>query len=85
MISLLNGGVMTRQAAARERIAALTAREREVLALVGTGLSNAEIGERLFLVEGTVKVYVSTMLSRLGLKNRVQAAVLAYQAGLVEE
>ncbi|GAA4463925.1 response regulator transcription factor [Phytohabitans houttuyneae] len=85
VISLLNGGVMTRQAAARERIAALTAREREVLALVGTGLSNAEIGERLFLVEGTVKVYVSTMLSRLGLKNRVQAAVLAYQAGLVEE
>jgi DNA-binding NarL/FixJ family response regulator len=85
VIRRLGNGQMTRQAAARERVAALTPREREVLALVGTGLSNAEIGQRLFLVEGTVKVYVSAMLSRLGLKNRVQAAVLAYQAGLVED
>jgi DNA-binding NarL/FixJ family response regulator len=54
-----------------------------VLALVGTGLSNAEIGERLFLVEGTVKAYMSAILSRLEMKNRVQAAVLAYEAGLV--
>jgi DNA-binding NarL/FixJ family response regulator len=84
VIRRLGGGVMTREAAARERVALLTPRERDVLALVGAGLSNAEIGERLFLVEGTVKVYVSAMLSRLGLKNRVQAAVLAYQAGLVE-
>jgi DNA-binding NarL/FixJ family response regulator len=84
VIRQLSGGLMTRQAAARERVAALTPRERDVLALVGMGLSNAEIGERLFLVEGTVKVYVSAMLSRLELKNRVQAAVLAYQAGLVD-
>jgi DNA-binding NarL/FixJ family response regulator len=85
VIQQVSGGRMSRQSAARERIAALTPREREVLALVGTGLSNAEIGERLFLVEGTVKAYVSAMLSRLEMKNRVQAAVLAYEAGLVDD
>ena len=74
---------MSRQTAAKERIAVLTPREREVLALVGAGLSNAEVGERLFLVEGTVKAYVSAVLNRLGVKNRVQAAVLAHEAGLV--
>jgi DNA-binding NarL/FixJ family response regulator len=85
VIQQVSGGRMSRQSAAKERIAALTPREREVLALVGTGLSNAEIGERLFLVEGTVKAYVSAMLSRLEMKNRVQAAVLAYEAGLVDD
>jgi DNA-binding NarL/FixJ family response regulator len=84
VIGQLSGGRMARQAAARERLAALTPREREVLALVGTGLSNAEIGERLFLVEGTVKAYVSAVLNRLEVRNRVQAAVLAHEAGLVE-
>lgn len=83
VIQQVGGGRMSRQSAAWERIAALTPRERDVLALVGAGLSNAEIGERLFLVEGTVKAYVSAVLSRLGVKNRVQAAVLAYEAGLV--
>jgi DNA-binding NarL/FixJ family response regulator len=76
-------GQASRRAAATDRIAALTPREREVLALVGAGLSNAEIGRRLFLVEGTVKAYVSAVLSRLEVRNRVQAAVLAYEAGLV--
>jgi DNA-binding NarL/FixJ family response regulator len=85
VIQQVSGGRMSRQSAAKERTAALTPREREVLALVGTGLSNAEIGERLFLVEGTVKAYVSAMLSRLEMKNRVQAAVLAYEAGLVDD
>lgn len=85
VIQQLSGGRLSRQAAAKERIAALTPREREVLALVGAGLSNAEIGKRLFLVEGTVKAYVSAALSRLDVKNRVQAAVLAYEAGLVTE
>jgi DNA-binding NarL/FixJ family response regulator len=84
VIQQVSGGRMTRQAAARQRIATLTPREREVLALVGAGLSNAEIGERLYLVEGTVKAYVSAVLSRLKVKNRVQAALLAYEAGLVD-
>lgn len=76
-------GRMSRSAAAREQLTELTEREREVLALVGAGLSNADIANELYLVEGTVKAYVSTILARLGTKNRVQAAVLAYEAGLV--
>ena len=83
VIQQVSGGRMSRQSAAKERIAVLTPREREVLALVGAGLSNAEIGGRLFLVEGTVKAYVSAVLGRLEVKNRVQAAVLEYEAGLV--
>ncbi|MFI7705951.1 response regulator [Nonomuraea sp. NPDC049480] len=85
VIRQVSGGRMSRQSAARERIAVLSPREREVLALVAAGLSNGEIGERLFLVEGTVKAYVSAMLTRLDLRNRVQAAVLAHEAGLVPE
>ena len=77
------GGVMARAAAAKEQVAVLSPREREVLGLVGAGLSNAEIAARLFLVEGTVKAYVSAILLRLAVKNRVQAAIVAYQAGLV--
>ncbi len=84
LIQQVSGGRMTRQAAALERIAALTPREREVLTLVGAGLSNAEIAARLFLVEGTVKAYVSAVLTRLDVKNRVRAALLAYEAGLVD-
>nr|WP_272902892.1 response regulator transcription factor [Streptomyces sp. BA2] len=72
-----------RGADARARTAALTPREREVLGLVGEGLSNPEIAARLHLVEGTVKAYVSAVLDRLGVKNRVQAAIVAYEAGLV--
>ncbi|AXK37895.1 DNA-binding response regulator [Streptomyces armeniacus] len=77
------GARMSRGAEARERIAVLTNREREVLALVGSGLSNADIAERMHVVEGTVKSYVSAVLSRLGLRNRVQAAILAHEAGIV--
>jgi DNA-binding NarL/FixJ family response regulator len=84
VIQLLRGGQVTRRTAAKERLDRLTPREREVLSLVGAGLSNAEIGQRLFLTEGTVKAYVSALLARLELKNRVQAAVLAHAAGLVE-
>jgi DNA-binding NarL/FixJ family response regulator len=61
----------------------LTGREREVLALLGEGLANAEIAERLLLGTGTVKDHISAILGKLGAANRVQAAVLAHRAGLV--
>ncbi|MEV4757956.1 response regulator transcription factor [Micromonospora sp. NPDC049559] len=85
IIGEVSAGRLTRGAVARERIADLTPREREVLALVGAGLSNAEISRRLFLVEGTVKSYVSAILARLQVRNRVQAAIVAYEAGLVDD
>ncbi|WP_285730959.1 response regulator transcription factor [Nocardiopsis sp. ATB16-24] len=84
VIARFGGARAAREAAAVARIEELTQREREVLALVGAGLSNADIAERLFLVEGTVKSYVSAILNRLGLRNRVQAAILAHEAGLVD-
>jgi DNA-binding NarL/FixJ family response regulator len=73
---------LSREPAARARVASLTERERAVLSLLGAGLSNAEIAQRLHLVEGTVKGHVSAILARLGLSNRVQAALLAHEAGL---
>lgn len=65
-------------------LAELTERELEVTRLVARGLSNSEIGDRLFLSEATVKTYVSRLLSKLALRDRVQVAVLAYETGLVE-
>jgi DNA-binding NarL/FixJ family response regulator len=70
--------------AARRQLDTLTGREREVVVAVAQGLSNAEIGKRLFMSEATVKAHVSRVLAKLGLSNRVQAAILAHDAGLQE-
>ena len=68
---------------AQKLVEPLTEREREVLALLGQGLSNAQIAGRLFLSEATVKGYVSRMLDKLGCANRTQAGLLAHDADIV--
>jgi DNA-binding NarL/FixJ family response regulator len=70
-------------AAEDPRLALLTPREREVLIEVATGRSNAEIAARLFLTESTIKTHVARILPKLGLRDRVQAVVFAYQTKLI--
>ncbi|MFF9913490.1 response regulator [Streptomyces sp. NPDC013457] len=79
---LASGREVARAEQARGRVAALSEKEREVLALLGEGLSNADAGRRLHMSEATVKTYVSRILAKLGCENRVQAALLARDAGL---
>uniref|UniRef100_A0AAU2K433 Response regulator transcription factor n=1 Tax=Streptomyces sp. NBC_00049 TaxID=2903617 RepID=A0AAU2K433_9ACTN len=79
---LASGKAAVRGEAARRQVAELSERERGVLALLGEGLSNADAGRRLHMSEATVKTYVSRILAKLGCENRVQAALLARDAGL---
>ena len=64
-------------------LAELTSREREVMALVAEGLTNAEIGERLFMSPATARTHVSRILTKLGARDRTQLVVMAYESGLV--
>lgn len=64
-------------------LTAITEREREVLVLVGSGLSNAEIAERLCISAATAKTYLTRLLAKLGARDRVQLVIIAYEAGLV--
>ncbi|MFE2424014.1 response regulator transcription factor [Streptomyces hokutonensis] len=67
------------------RTGQLTPAERDVLDLLGTSLSNAEIADQLYPSAGTVKAHISRILTRTGCTNRVQAAVLAHDAGLLTD
>jgi DNA-binding NarL/FixJ family response regulator len=83
--SYVDRAATPRRTAARERLAELSDREHEVLRLVGRGESNAAIAKELFVSEATVKTYVSRLLAKLELANRTQAAILAHEAGLLDQ
>ncbi|ULR54470.1 response regulator [Streptomyces deccanensis] len=85
MVHAAGGAPDTRRSTARSRVALLNDREREVAVAVGRGASNAEIAAELFLSVATVKTHVSRVLAKLGLNNRVQIALLTYDAGLLED
>ena len=80
-----SSGADARREEALARLAPLTPREREVLVAVGRGLSNADIAKELYTSEATVKTHVSRLLLKLGCGNRVQIAILAHHAGLLDD
>jgi DNA-binding NarL/FixJ family response regulator len=75
---------LTVDTAVSSRLERLTDREQEVLAAIARGSSNAEIAEELFIGPATVKSHVSSILTKLGLRDRAQMVVFAYESGLVE-
>ncbi|CAL9396471.1 response regulator [Streptomyces sp. enrichment culture] len=85
MAHAAGAGGDTRRTRARERVARLGDRERQVAVAVGRGLANADIAAELYLSVATVKAHVSRILAKLDLDNRVQIALLAHDAGLLEE
>ncbi|WP_153396520.1 response regulator [Ornithinicoccus halotolerans] len=76
---------LNRSRTAREAVADLAPRHRQILAVLATGASNAEIARALHLSEGTVKQYLKSLFDRLNVTNRVQAAILAHEAGLTDQ
>ncbi len=70
--------------AGQEELEHLTQREIEVLRLVATGMTNIEVAENLVIGEATVKTHVSNILGKLGLRDRIQAVVFAYESGLIQ-
>jgi len=85
LIDRVAGSGHDRRARAIERLALLNDREREVAVAVGQGRSNAEISSVLYLSVPTVKTHVSSILTKLDLNNRVQIALLAHDAGLLDD